>query len=67
VTGLLSPPGDAVAFAAKLETLLADAEMRTRMGEAGKSEINSRYSFDRLAADIRNLYMELLRERNQRA
>lgn len=37
--GILVPPGDAPALAAALGTLLADAGLRTRMGEAGRKRV----------------------------
>lgn len=35
--GVVVPPGDAAAFAAALRTLLADAELRCRLGAAGRA------------------------------
>jgi glycosyltransferase involved in cell wall biosynthesis len=39
VTGLLVPPGDAVALRAAIEKLLADPALRRRMGVAGRERI----------------------------
>lgn len=58
-TGLLVPPADPVAFAAALDSLLADRSARTRMGAAGRVA-SSRFTLDRLEHDIRSLYAELL-------
>jgi glycosyltransferase involved in cell wall biosynthesis len=38
-TGLLTPPGDALAFAAAVRTLLGDADRRRRMGETALEAI----------------------------
>jgi glycosyltransferase involved in cell wall biosynthesis len=42
-TGLLVPVGDATALAAALRQLAADAELRTRMGAAGRVRALERY------------------------
>jgi glycosyltransferase involved in cell wall biosynthesis len=42
-TGLLVPPGDASALAAALRQLASDAELRARMGEAGRKRAMDRY------------------------
>lgn len=39
VTGILVSPGDAGAIATALERLAADAELRTRMGQAGRKRV----------------------------
>ncbi len=43
ITGLLVPVGDATALAAALRQLAADAELRTRMGAAGRVRALERY------------------------
>ena len=39
VTGILVPPGDPVALARALSTVLEDPERATAMGRAGKSRV----------------------------
>jgi glycosyltransferase involved in cell wall biosynthesis len=48
-TGLLSPVDDAGALQRNLETLLADAGLRQRMGEAGRQRALVEFSEDRCA------------------
>jgi glycosyltransferase involved in cell wall biosynthesis len=42
-TGFLAPPGDVSAFADVLRRLLADGELRRRIGEAGRAEVINRF------------------------
>jgi glycosyltransferase involved in cell wall biosynthesis len=44
-TGLLCPPGDGTAAAAAVETLLADRELRRRLGLAALEEARATYSW----------------------
>jgi glycosyltransferase involved in cell wall biosynthesis len=60
VTGLLVPPRDPIAVAAQLLTLLDDPEGARRMGEEGSRWVRTRFSQDRLADDVTQLYDDLL-------
>ncbi len=58
-TGLLVPPGDAVALADAL-TWLADSPAEARaMGEAGRQRLRTRFSLQKMVADTEGLYSEL--------
>ena len=46
VDGLLTPPGDAAALAEALDRLLADADLRARLGTGGREGV-ARYSIER--------------------
>ncbi len=52
ISGLLTEPRDTDAIAAALERLSADAEMRSRMGAAGRLVVEDRFS---LKASVRQL------------
>ena len=55
-TGLLVEPGDAESLAAALEQLVDDAELRARLGEAGRQQAAERFSWDRAAAAYREIF-----------
>ena len=55
-TGLLSAEGDHHALAANIVTLLRDPELAARMGEAGRAEVEARFTADRLGADVGRVY-----------
>jgi len=61
VTGLLSPPGNIERLAENLTTLLVDPALRARMGEAGRRDVEARFTPSRLAGDVEALYERLLR------
>lgn len=60
VDGFLVEPGDVDAMADRLAALAADADLRRRMGEAGRADVHQRYSVERLLDDIDQLYRRLL-------
>jgi glycosyltransferase involved in cell wall biosynthesis len=43
-TALVVPPGDPAALRAAIERLLADAELRARLGEAARADVRERFS-----------------------
>lgn len=57
--GISVPPGDAQAFAAGLQKLLAAPALRREMGERGLQFVTEQYSKDRLLRDIECLYAHL--------
>jgi glycosyltransferase involved in cell wall biosynthesis len=60
-TGLLAPPGDARALRGALERLLADRELRRRLGAAGRARVAELCSWERVTAAILDAYRFALR------
>jgi glycosyltransferase involved in cell wall biosynthesis len=59
-TGYLVPPKDAAALADAVLKLIADAEARARMGQAGRQAACERFAETRLIRDTEALYRQLL-------
>lgn len=59
VNGVLVPPADPSAFAAALEPLLADAALRTRMGQASLQKAEA-FTAERAIGSLHDLYLSLL-------
>ena len=51
-TGILVDAGDPAAVAAGITRLLGDAELRRRMGAAGRRAVETYYNWDRVARDL---------------
>ena len=60
VSGWLAPPGDAGAVAALVRRLLDDPEARDAFGRAGRESVRHRFGQERLVADVRALYTDLV-------
>ena len=58
--GLLVGVGDVEGMARALERLARDADLRRRLGDAGRADVPARYAVDRLVDDTDRLYRELL-------
>ncbi len=65
-TGLLVPPRDPAAFAAALTKLLADPDLRRRLGQAGRQRVDSGFSDVAMAAATDRLYRQLLDRSSRR-
>jgi glycosyltransferase involved in cell wall biosynthesis len=60
VTGYVVPPADPSGVAERVERLLADRRLAAEMGGAGRDRVVARFSAERLAGDLADLYSELL-------
>jgi glycosyltransferase involved in cell wall biosynthesis len=58
-TGVLVPPGDAGALRAALERLLADAELRRRLGAAGRERARRLLAWDEVTDATLSAYAEV--------
>lgn len=59
VTGLLVPPKDDSALAARLGRLLRDPELRRRMGRAGRRRVEREFTWTRVAERTAAVYQSL--------
>jgi glycosyltransferase involved in cell wall biosynthesis len=66
VTGLLVPPGDAVALGRALARLTADASLRTRLGGAARSSVLPRFGVEAFVRATTDLYEKLLKGEGRR-
>lgn len=63
VTGVHVPPRDPEALARALAALIADPERARAYGAAGRARVESRYSWDRVAAETERAYIATLADR----
>ncbi|CEP67179.1 Glycosyl transferase, family 1 [Moorella glycerini] len=61
VTGMLVEPGDVIELGQKVMTILENKELAQKIADAARDWALATYSIDRLEADIRKLYLDLLR------
>jgi glycosyltransferase involved in cell wall biosynthesis len=59
-TGLLVPPDDPAALRSALERLLADEQLRRRLGEAGLERARAEFSVERMARRTLTVYEEVV-------
>jgi glycosyltransferase involved in cell wall biosynthesis len=60
-TGVLVPPRDVGALAEALQRLLGDEPLRRRLGEAGRKRVDERFSAERMAREVLEVYDEVTR------
>ncbi|HRK35249.1 MAG TPA: glycosyltransferase, partial [Candidatus Hydrogenedentes bacterium] len=60
VTGVLVPPGDAVALASALANMADDSAQRNAMGAAGRARIASLFTMDRMVREVAQTYEEAI-------
>ncbi|OFV81375.1 MAG: hypothetical protein A2Y78_10570 [Acidobacteria bacterium RBG_13_68_16] len=59
-TGLLVPPGDVDALTRATDRLLCDPNLAASLAERGRASVTSRFTKEKMLAEIRELYSELL-------
>lgn len=59
-TGLLVPANDANELAEKLEFLIRNSDLRNKMGRAGRSLAEKHFDIEKIIADHKEIYLELL-------
>jgi len=59
-TGFLVEPGNPVPLGKKISLLLADASLRSSMGEAGRRRAEQHFDQDRLVVQLEQIYREVL-------
>jgi len=62
--GLLVPPGEPAALADAIVSLLADEPRRMELGRAARTIAQERYSWDRIARQLAEVYEDLAGSRN---
>jgi glycosyltransferase involved in cell wall biosynthesis len=60
-TGLLFPPSDPPALAAQLLRLLADPDLRTRLGNAAREHVIRDFSPAQMVSETMEVYRKMLR------
>ncbi len=66
VTGFLTPPGDAKSMAARIGLLLADGDLRRKIGAAAGQLAHSRFHLDRQIDAHLAFFDDILRQRHAR-
>lgn len=61
-TGLLAPPKNEAAFAGAIDRLLVDSVWRQQLGQAGRSRVQTYFSWDGIASQLSQLYNQLLEQ-----
>ncbi len=59
INGILVPPSNPQALADALETLIRDADLRTRMGTAGRKIVLDRFTNERVNQETFSVYVKL--------
>jgi glycosyltransferase involved in cell wall biosynthesis len=66
VTGILVEPGDSVALARSIATLLENPELAARLGWTARKAIEDRYSAEKMVHATERLYLDLLTRKQRR-
>jgi glycosyltransferase involved in cell wall biosynthesis len=60
VSGFIANPFDVETFAGHIADLLGDADLRTKMGQAGRQRVERRFTIERLTDEFLELYRSAL-------
>ena len=60
VSGLLSPPQDINQLAANIQTLLENPGLRKKMGDCGRSKVETRFTPARMSSEVMKIYKHKL-------
>ena len=66
VTGLLAEPEDVSSLAEAIDRLVVDADLRRRMGDAGRARYLELFSDDIMAKEIERHYKQIIRQCGQK-
>jgi len=61
-TGMVVPPADPAALTEAIRELLASPDRRKAMGSAGRKRALEHYSIERMAAEVKSVYADILNE-----
>ncbi len=64
-TGLLAPPQDEAAFAVAIDRILANPLWRDKLGQAARKRVETKFSWNGVAAQLSELYTQLLQPKVQ--
>ncbi|KOP27763.1 glycoside hydrolase [Hapalosiphon sp. MRB220] len=64
-TGLLAPPQDEEAFAVAIDRILANPLWRDKLGQAARKRVETKFSWNGVAAQLSELYTQLLQPKVQ--
>jgi len=56
INGLLVPPGDSLALAAAIQSLLSDRRLSAKMGRKGRELFEKRFSVTRMVDEVKKVY-----------
>ncbi len=62
-TGLLSQSGDIEEFMSNLRNLILNQHLRSSLSEMGWEHVKTKFSYERLIKDMRDLYIHLLKDK----
>lgn len=64
-TGLLVPPQDVAAFSTAIDRIISNPVWRDQLGSASRKRVESKFSWDGVASQLSELYVEVLQTATQ--